>query len=157
MSQLPLRPNVCLFVLNLAGLIFLGRRHGQPQVWQLPQGGVEEQGTLEENALREAHEELGVSLSSLKVIQRLNSTHAYDWAVPPEYAVGKFRGQQQTFFVLEFIGADSEIELNRFSPEFDEFCWCKPEDVRARAEAKRLPGYEAPLREVEQLLKARGF
>ena len=124
-------------------------------MWQFPQGGVEKGSRLEANALREAEEELGVSQTRLQILRRLSATHRYDFSKPPAYAIDKYRGQEQVFFLLEFTGDDSEIDLARHAPEFDAYRWCSPPEVRALAEPKRLPGYEAPLREVEQYLSQR--
>jgi putative (di)nucleoside polyphosphate hydrolase len=121
-------------------------------VWQFPQGGVEAGTSLEENALREAQEELGVDGSLLRVLKLLKSTHEYEFSNIPHYAVGKWRGQSQRFFLLEFLGSDSDINLNLFSPEFEAFRWCTSSQVRELAEKKRLPGYAQPLQEVEQFL-----
>jgi putative (di)nucleoside polyphosphate hydrolase len=150
--MLPLRPNVCLLILNKERNLFLGQRSGASAVWQFPQGGVEH-GSLEENALREAHEEMGVDLNLLRVLQKLSATHEYDFANPPEYARGVWRGQSQTFWLLEFLGVDADIKLDRFEPEFSSFAWCPPAEVLGRVEERRRKGYEAPLREVVGLLE----
>jgi len=145
--MLPLRPNVCLLIVNKKRLLFLGQRTGEKAVWQFPQGGVEE-GSLEDNALREAHEELGVDRHLLRIVQKLNATHEYDFANPPDYARGRWRGQAQTFWLLEFLGEDPDIQLSRFEPEFADFAWCPSEEVLRRVEERRRTGYEAALQEV---------
>lgn len=152
---LPLRPNVCLLIVNRDFRLFLGQRNGDSNVWQFPQGGVEEGASLEENALREAHEELGVDLSLIRVLQKLTNTHEYNFVRPPDYARGKWRGQSQTFWLLEFLGTDRDIDLARFTPEFSNFAWCTSHEVRERAEPKRLPGYEGALKEFEEWLRGK--
>lgn len=153
-SKLPYRPNVCILLYNSAGRLLLGERFGSPGVWQFPQGGVSEDGTLEESVIREIEEELGITSSSLGKVTKLASTHRYDFAVPPKYAVGRFRGQSQTFWAVEFTGKDSEIDLKTHEPqEFSDWKWCTVDEVKTIAEPKRLTGYSAPLGEFERLMK----
>ena len=154
-DALPYRPNVCLLIMNHAAQLFLGERFGSPGIWQFPQGGIEPGASEEESALREASEELGIDESLLAIRARFQATHVYDYRNIPPYAVGKWRGQRQTFWLLEFLGVDSDIQLDRHEQEFSQFCWCSIEEVRMRAEPQRLAGYEAPLREFQQYLERR--
>lgn len=153
MSDLAYRPNVCLLIINKEGRLFLGERFNESGKWQFPQGGVEENASLEENALREANEELGVEIHLLKIVKKLKTTHKYDFLVIPDYAKGKWRGQDQTFWLLEFLGTDRDIKLDRYHPEFSNYRWCTPEEVRATAESKRMAGYGPALLELEAHLK----
>src|SRR4051794_29365539 len=106
MNELPHRPNVCMLVHNAGGRLFLGQRKADPSVWQFPQGGVEPGCTLEENVLRELEEELGAPQKLFIIRRKLNATNTYDFAKTPRYAQGKWRGQAQTFWIVEFKGTD---------------------------------------------------
>lgn len=150
-NSLPYRKNVCLLIRNKDGKLFLGEREGEPGVWQFPQGGVEDASSLEENVLREASEELGAQIGAFHILRKLTHTHRYDFAKPPAYALGKYRGQDQTFWLVEFIGSDKEIDLENSDREFRNWCWATPDEVRAKAEKKRLPGYEGALSELALL------
>ncbi len=148
MNDLPLRPNVCLLILNLERKLFLGERSGQSGVWQFPQGGLDEAEDAANAAIREASEELGADSKLFKVIQKLEARHEYDFINPPEYALGKWRGQSQTFWLLQFTGSDSDIDLARHVPEFQSYRWSSVQEIRVIAEPRRLPGYEKVLPEV---------
>lgn len=153
-NELPLRPNVCMFVVNNQGKIFLGERFGKSDEWQLPQGGVDKGTPLEENVIRELNEELGVESAKLQIIKKLNATHTYEFKDPPGYARGKWRGQSQTFWLVRFLGTDADINLtSHHEQEFSTWVWCTPAELRAKAHPVRAPGYEAPLKEVEQYLE----
>lgn len=152
MNQLPFRPNVCMLVLNSSDLLFLGERNRSPGIWQFPQGGVESKDSLEENVIRELEEELGIEREMISIIKKLKATHEYEFSDPPKYAIGRWRGQSQTFWLVRFKGSDQDIQLDRHNPEMMNFKWCTPEEVRTLAEPRRLPGYQAPLREVEEYL-----
>lgn len=148
-NALPYRPNVCMLVFNQRGELFLGERKGEPGVWQLPQGGAKKKLSLEENVLKELHEELGAEKEDFRIIKQLQATHQYDFGEPPPYAVNKWRGQSQTFWLVEFLGNDKDIRIDRFEAEFSDWQWCPLERVRATVEEKRRGGYEAALDEFE--------
>ena len=149
MNSLPLRPNVCMLVLNREGKLFLGEREGNPGVWQFPQGGVDESAAVEESVLRELQEELGADRALFRIIRKLEAVNEYDWESPPSYGVGKWRGQAQTFWLVDFLGNDSDIDLSRYDEEMMDWRWCTIEEVRAMAEPKRLPGYEKAVLEAQ--------
>jgi putative (di)nucleoside polyphosphate hydrolase len=155
-NDLPYRPNVCLLIVNKDKKLFLGQRYGFEDVWQFPQGGVDDGDTAASAALREAAEELGADKKHFKIIKQLEATHSYDFRNTPDYAVGKWRGQSQTFWLIEFNGTDGDIDLARYHQEFAAFCWCSAADVREQAEPVRLPGYLAPLEEFEVFLAVSG-
>lgn len=147
-KKLPLRPNVCMLVYNNKGKLFLGERDGEPEHWQFPQGGAEPRYTLRQNVIRELREELGLKKRSIGKLTKLQSTHEYEWRTPPRYAHKKWRGQKQTFWLVEFIGSDSDIDLTAYKdPEFASWRWCSVAEVKRRAAPFRIAGYRAPLRE----------
>lgn len=147
-KNLPLRPNVCMLLYNAKGRLFLGERHGKPGHWQFPQGGAEPRYTPKENVIRELREELGIKKRHLGKIKKLNSRHEYEWRSPPAYARDKWRGQKQTFWLIEFTGNDSDIDLTWYKePEFQAWQWCSVSEVKRRAESFRLVGYKGPLKE----------
>ncbi|NMC62339.1 MAG: NUDIX domain-containing protein [SAR324 cluster bacterium] len=156
-EKLPLRPNVCMIVFNNQGKLFLGERAGTPGVWQFPQGGIENGASLEENVLRELHEELGAESSLFLIVKRLQAEHSYEFEETPAYAVGKWRGQAQQYWLVQFKGCDSDINLGRFERELMSFKWCSIEELRSLAEGKRLIGYEKALPEVEEYLNSQGY
>ena len=135
------------------GHLILGERSGSPGAWQFPQGGVEEGYSLEENVLREIVEELGIAPPLLSITARLKATHKYDYAITPAAAVGKNRGQSQTFWLVHFSGKDSDVHIENSCGEFMAWRWATPSEVRAIAEPIRRPGYEKPLLEFESFLK----
>ena len=143
-----LRPNVCMLVYNRKGQLFLGERLGKPGHWQFPQGGVEPDETLKENVMRELHEELGVARSQVGSLTKLRSRHSYLWRKIPKYAKGRWAGQRQTFWLVEFIGRNSDIDIERAEEqEFRAWRWCSVKTVRRLAAPERLTGYEKALSE----------
>lgn len=155
-KKLPLRPNVCMLVYNKQGKLFLGERAGKVKgKWQFPQGGVEPALRLKQNVYKELSEELGLPPECIGKLVKLNARHSYEWDTPPTYARGKWRGQRQTFWLVEFLGKNSDINLEADDePELQSWKWCSPKQVIKLAEKKRVPGYLAPLAEIEPILKA---
>ncbi len=153
-KSLPLRPNVCMLVYRADGKLLLGERINRKKHWQFPQGGVERRYSLRENVVRELKEELGIARTKLGKITKLASTHSYDWKKPPEYAKGRWRGQEQTFWLVEFCGQDEDIDLCTYhEPEFKSFRWCTVAMVKRLAAKERLSGYLKPLGEFDEFLK----
>ena len=72
-EDLPYRPCVGIMVLNAKGLVWAGRRisegnseyDGSPQLWQMPQGGIDPGEDPETASLRELYEETGMKSVSL--------------------------------------------------------------------------------------------
>ena len=145
---LPLRPNVCMLIFNRDGKLFLGERAGAPGIWQFPQGGVDEGQSLEENVYRELNEELGVSRELLSIRKQLTARHEYNWDNPPGYAIGKWRGQSQTFWVVDFLGSDNDIILDTHTQEFMSWRWAAPGDILTLVEPRRREGYMKALQEL---------
>jgi len=126
------RPNVGLAMFSKAGHIFVGRRiNGRgPFQWQMPQGGIDEGETPESAALRELEEEIGVPTKLVDVLQETEDWLYYDF--PPDLLrrlPGPYLGQRQKWFALRFRGSDSDVRLDRHTPEFDAWRWARLEET----------------------------
>ncbi len=70
-KTLPYRPCVGIMLLNPEGLIWIGRRFDDlvsqeyQQRWQMPQGGIDKGEDPKVAAMRELHEETGVTSASI--------------------------------------------------------------------------------------------
>ena len=123
-KKLPLRIGVGVIVLNDKNEIFVGKRKDNPvDKWQMPQGGVDQNEPLLVAMKRELEEE--TSIKNIKVLKEFNRWLEYDL---PENLIGKiwkgkYRGQKQKWFVVKFLGDDSEININTKNAEFIEWKW----------------------------------
>jgi NTP pyrophosphohydrolases including oxidative damage repair enzymes len=153
-TELPYRPCVGIMVLNAEGKVWVGRRlavdnseyDGNPQLWQMPQGGIDEDEDHLRAALRELYEETGIS--SVSLLEEAPDWIHYDL---PAHLIGiglkgKFRGQKQRWFAFRFEGAESEIAINPppdgHKPEFDAWRWVEMEELPALVVAFKREVYE---------------
>ena len=98
--------------------------------------------------MRELKEELGLKKGHIGKVTKLTSRHEYEWRKPPAYALHKWRGQRQTFWLVEFVGDDRDIDLESYKePEFRSWRWCSVAEVKRRAARHRLAGYRGALKE----------
>ena len=122
-KNLPYRKGVGMMVFNNKKKIFVGKRIDNQKAWQMPQGGIDDNENCETAARRELYEETGIQ--SIRIIQKSKQEYTYDL---PEHLLGKvwkgkYMGQKQNWFLIKFLGPDSEINLNQKYPEFNEWKW----------------------------------
>ncbi|MEE4119102.1 MAG: RNA pyrophosphohydrolase [Paracoccaceae bacterium] len=156
-SALPYRPCVGVMLANPAGHVFVGQRLDSDEpAWQMPQGGIDKGETPQEAALRELREETGVTQDLVRVLAETEGWLRYDL---PEHLLGrvwggKYRGQEQKWLLLRFLGRDDQVEIATDHPEFSRWCWLPPEALAAHIVAFKRPVYEAVLAEFAPLLRA---
>ena len=127
---LPLRLGVGAIVLNKENRVFVGKRRDNPvNKWQMPQGGVNAGEELIDAMKRELQEETGIK--NIEILKEVNGWSEYEL---PDYLLGKiwkgkYRGQKQKWFVVRFLGSDSEINLQTSNPEFIEWQWLDIENL----------------------------
>lgn len=120
------RPNIGIILLNSAGKILLAERNGMPGTWQLPQGGIDENETPLQALNREVLEELGIRPNLYNILAVTSGWIYYQVPYWQELAKmrNRFRGQKQKWFLLEFLGDDSDINLAQFEEiEFSDWTW----------------------------------
>tara|TARA_B100001245_G_scaffold168571_1_gene127682 strand:+ start:102 stop:578 length:477 start_codon:yes stop_codon:yes gene_type:complete len=152
-KNLPLRSGVGIVVLNNKNKVFVAKRIDNPKnFWQMPQGGVEKSEDFYNAALRELKEE--TSIVSIELIKEIEKELTY---ILPDYLIGiiwkgKFRGQKQRWFVMRFVGDESEINIKTKSPEFLDWKWIDLEDLPKIAVNFKLDVYKNLKREVAKIL-----
>lgn len=131
-SALPYRPCVGVMMVNAHGRVFVGKRIDSKEgdAWQMPQGGIDDGEELHAAAMRELHEETGVTADLVTVIAQTREELLYD--LPPEMIGriwgGRYRGQRQSWLLLRFTGEDHHVDLNAHHPaEFLDWKWVEPE------------------------------
>tara|TARA_B100000965_G_scaffold149777_1_gene124555 strand:+ start:221 stop:697 length:477 start_codon:yes stop_codon:yes gene_type:complete len=152
-SQLPLRKGVGIVLLNNKNKVFVAKRIDNPKnFWQMPQGGVDGNENYYEAALRELKEE--TSVVSVEFIHEIDKKLTY---LLPDHLIGiiwkgKFKGQTQKWFIMKFIGNDSEININTKKPEFLDWKWIDLEDLTNIAVNFKLNVYKELKKEVLKVI-----
>ncbi|MEM9180480.1 MAG: RNA pyrophosphohydrolase [Pseudomonadota bacterium] len=139
------RANVGLALFSKAGHVFVGRRvngRGAFQ-WQMPQGGVDKGESPEEAALREMDEEIGVAAKLVDILEETEDWLYYDFPRDLLRRMGgPYLGQRQKWFALRFKGSDSDVRLDKHTPEFDAWRWARLDDVPGLIVPFKRPVYE---------------
>ena len=129
-NNLPYRPGVGMMIVNKQKKIFVAKRlDSKVHAWQMPQGGMNLGETPSSAVFREMEEEIGTTKANIITESRM--WYRYDI---PEFLIkklwsGKYRGQKQKWFLLEFYGEDSDINIGTQSPEFSDWRWATLEEL----------------------------
>ena len=124
-------------LVNADNRVFVGHRpditdeEGNGEWWQMPQGGIDAGEDPARAAFRELQEE--TSVTSADIIRETSDWLSYDL---PDHLLGvswggRYRGQQQKWFLMRFEGDDSEIDLSPpgQKAEFDRWQWVPASDL----------------------------
>ena len=153
LNNLPLRSGVGIVVLNKENKVFVAKRIDNPKnFWQMPQGGVDEGEDFLKAAYRELEEE--TSIKNVELIKELNGTITYEL---PDRLLGliwkgKYRGQKQKWFLMRFVGTDSEINIKTKHPEFLEWKWVELDKITDLVVDFKLHVYKEVKDKVKKIL-----
>ena len=129
-ENLPLRNGVGIVVLNKQNKVFVAKRIDNPKnFWQMPQGGVDQGEDFLAAAYRELEEE--TSIKKVKLIKEIEGLISYQL---PNHLLGKiwkgkYKGQEQKWFLMRYLGKDIDINIKTSKPEFLEWKWVKLDEI----------------------------
>ena len=151
--DLPLRSGVGIVVLNKDNKVFVAKRiDNQKNFWQMPQGGVDEGENYLAAAYRELEEE--TSIKNVSLVKELDGLISYE--LPKDLLgviwKGKYRGQKQKWFIMKFLGQNSEINIQTKNPEFSEWKWIDLENITDLVVDFKLHVYKDVKEKVKEIL-----
>ena len=118
------RQSVVGVFVNIEGKVLLGERSDAPGSWQMPQGGVEAGENPEAGLRREMREEIGTN--AFQIIRWGEHQCRYEFPADlPGNVAKKYRGQEQTWFLLQF-DLNAGPDLAQSDREFSAFRWELP-------------------------------
>ncbi len=127
------RRGVGVMLLNSAGKVFVGARiDNTDEAWQMPQGGIDEGEDGPWMAgLRELEEETGIAPHLVERIAECPERLKYDLPddLRPKLWGGKYKGQDQDWYLARFLGSDQDVNIATSDPEFREWKWIEPEEL----------------------------
>ena len=148
---LPYRPCVGVMLANADGHVFVGQRIDNPgPAWQMPQGGVDKGEAPRDAALRELWEETGVTADKVEIVGETSGWVPYDLPhdLVPKLWKGRYRGQEQKWFLMRFHGTDADVNIQTEHPEFSEWRWLPTSELIDNIVPFKRSVYEAVLQEL---------
>jgi putative (di)nucleoside polyphosphate hydrolase len=131
-------PIVSVFVLRgPAGAreILLMRRVNPPAgAWCQVAGKIEQGETAWAAALRELREETGVTADLVEIVAETKDWLPYDLPhdLVPRIWKGKYRGQEQKWFLMRYLGTDAQVNIATEHPEFSQWRWLPSDQLVAQ-------------------------
>jgi len=129
-ARLPYRRGVGMMLINGEGRVFAAQRKDTTQeAWQMPQGGIDEGESPRDAAFRELEEEIGTRAA--EIIGESREWYRYDLPADlvPRVWKSRYRGQAQKWFVMRFLGRDSDIDIATAHAEFSAWRWIALQDL----------------------------
>jgi len=152
-NNLPLRSGVGIVLLNKENKIFVAKRIDNPKnFWQMPQGGVGKNENYLTAAYRELKEE--TSIISVEIIKEIDELITYELPNSLLGIVwkGKFKGQTQKWFIMRFLGKNSEINIKTKNPEFIEWKWIEIDKITDTVVDFKLHVYKKVKKKVKEII-----
>ncbi|MQX37443.1 RNA pyrophosphohydrolase [Roseospira navarrensis] len=123
------RRGVGVMLVNADGLVFVAQRIDfKSDAWQMPQGGIDKGEDPLATARRELEEETGIPPHLTEVLAETDGWLRYD--LPEDLRAklwrGRFRGQEQKWYLMRFLGRDEDVNLETEHPEFSAWQWVPP-------------------------------
>lgn len=149
------RSGVGIVIINAQKKIFVGKRiDNNSDAWQMPQGGIDVNEQEDDAMIRELKEETGIGSDQVRVLGKSCGHYYYNlpYKLQKKFWGGKYLGQKQRWYLIEFIGDDSAINIATEDPEFSEWKWVSQEEIVSHIVSFKRELYEDVIQEFESFL-----
>ncbi len=141
------RPNVAMIIMSSAypekKEIFIAQRNDLTDIWQFPQGGIDNGEEVKEALFREMEEEIGTD--SATIVAEYPEWISYDFPDKIAKKMKPYIGQIQRYFLLK-LNEDAELNLATKHPEFINYKFVSLEDVLDLTAHFKKPVYETVIK-----------
>jgi len=137
------RPNVAMIIVSdnypQKKEIFIAQRNDLTDIWQFPQGGIDEGEEVKDALFREMEEEIGTR--NAEIVAEYPEWISYDF--PPKILkkMKPYKGQIQKYFLMK-LAKDAKINLDTKHPEFSNYKFVTVDDVLNLTAHFKKPVYE---------------
>jgi putative (di)nucleoside polyphosphate hydrolase len=116
------RPNVAMIIVSnnypQKKEIFIAQRNDLSEVWQFPQGGIDEGEKVKDALFRELEEEIGTD--KVKIVAEYPEWISYDFPTKVAKKMKPYKGQKQKYFLVK-LKKSAKIDINTSHPEFSDY------------------------------------
>ena len=138
------RPNVAMIIVSNnypdKKEIFLAQRNDLSDIWQFPQGGIDEGEEVNEALFRELEEEIGTD--EVEVIAEYPKWISYDFPSKIAQKMKPYIGQKQKYFLLK-LNKNAKINIETEHPEFSDYKFVGVNDVLALSASFKQEVYKS--------------
>jgi len=124
------RPNVAMIIVSSnypqKKEILIAQRNDLLDIWQFPQGGIDQGEEVKETLFREMEEEIGTA--DAEIIAEYPEWISYDFPSKIAAKMKPYQGQTQRYFLVK-LGENAEINLATQHPEFIDYKYVSVSDV----------------------------
>ena len=151
-ARLPFRMGVGAVLFNSERKVFAAQRADMiSAAWQMPQGGIDKGEAPEVAVFRELEEEIGTANARMLAESRDWLSYDLPLDLVPKLWKGRYRGQKQKWYALEFLGTDEEIDIFGPHAEFKAWKWADFRELPALIVPFKRSLYQAVLTEFAHL------
>jgi len=137
------RPNVAMIIVSNnypeKKEIFIAQRNDLLDIWQFPQGGIDQGEEVEEALFRELEEEIGTDKA--KIIAEYPEWISYDFPEKIAKKMKPYKGQTQRYYLLK-LKKSARINLDTKHPEFIDYKFVSVDDLLSHTAHFKKPIYE---------------